>query len=596
MGGPSLPSSEPNGSSACFCNEETNNAENEEAAATVGSSTGCLNPTVQNPLPSSEPSDENPEKLVNRNKKKVKKRPMKDVSASQSPSSSSSLGSLHRGTRVASKRRNARIVFGALRRNPVSDAISFRLGMSIAAFVAQVLDKKDVRGEGMSADHLAMICASAVRESLANDFGDTFDSFVKNFEKSFGSTLRTLKLIKESSVNKENHHRGQPNLEGFTSDVSYNKADCICRRGCTSSPDSDNHHSEAVFHTNVAQDGLNHSEAIELNEVTDSINLDLALHGQTNQVICFSPNPFRSTTNQSMLSTIEKSVIEQARSNDLKSVELGLTMRRLKMKETQLALNFDSNHLERSKLAMNISKASFKAEKFKSQLEDDRYCELLRKFIDCLVAGLFLMVSSLLYGTYVFSYKRIIEATASCTPSPKESRSWWIPNPMSSFNSGLHILMCQVQVVSRMLFGILVIIVIAYLLLQRSTTSRQTMPVTFILLLLGVACGFAGKLCIDTLGGSGYLWLMYWETFCLVHFFCNVYTSTLFFILYGPVTISQGTKCYAILPYWIRRCTFYGVLLLFLPLFCGLLPFASFGEWKDHFWLLLTDYFSVGGD
>lgn len=167
---------------------------------------------------------------------------------------------------------------------------------------------------------------------------------------------------------------------------------------------------------------------------------------------------------------------------------------------------------------------------------------------------------------------------------------------MASVSSGLHILKCQVQVVSRMLFGILMIIAIAYLLLQRSATSRQTMPITFILLLLALTCGFAGKLCIDTLGGSGYLWLIYWETLCLVHFFCNVCTSTLFFILYGPVNVSQGTKCDTMLPYWIRRCTFYGVLLVFLPLFCGLLPFASFGEWNDHFWLLLADSLSAGGD
>lgn len=247
------------------------------------------------------------------------------------------------------------------------------------------------------------------------DFGDTFDSFVRNFERSFGSTLRTLKLIKESSVNKGNHHHCQLNLEGSTSDMSYNRGDCM------SSPSIHNCHLGVVSHTSTAQDPLNHSEAIEPDEVTDPINLDLDLHRQTNQVICASSNPLGSATNQSMLCTIEKSVMEQTRSNNLKSLELGLTMRKLKLKETQLSLNFDSNNLERSKLAMGMSKASFKAEKFKSQLEDVRFSELLRNCIDCLVAGLFLMVSSLSYGTYVFSYKRITEATASCTPPPKAS-------------------------------------------------------------------------------------------------------------------------------------------------------------------------------
>lgn len=171
----------------------------------------------------------------------------------------------------------------------------------------------------------------------------------------------------------------------------------------------------------------------------------------------------------------------------------------------------------------------------------------------------------------------------------QESNSWWIPKPMASFNSGLHILRCQVQVVSRMLFGVLMIVTIAFLLLQRSATSKQIMPVTFMLLLLGVACGLAGKLCVDTLGGSGYHWLLFWETLCLLHFISNAYTSALFLILHGPVNVSQGTKGNAIFPYWIRQFLFYVILLLFLPLFCGLMPFASLGEWKDHFSLLVRD-------
>lgn len=78
----------------------------------------------------------------------------------------------------------------------------------------------------------------------------------------------------------------------------------------------------------------------------------------------------------------------------------------------------------------------------------------------------------------------------------QNSKSWWIPKPMTSISSGLQIFRCQVQVVTRMLFVVLMILSITYLLLQRSTTSKQAMPVTFILLLLGVACGFAGKFCI----------------------------------------------------------------------------------------------------
>lgn len=144
---------------------------------------------------------------------------------------------------------------------------------------------------------------------------------------------------------------------------------------------------------------------------------------------------------------------------------------------------------------------------------------------------------------------------------------------------------------SRMAFGFLMICAIAYLLIWRSTTSMtQTMPVTFILLMLGVACGYCGKLCVDTLGGNGYVWLLYWEILCLLHFLSIVGTSTLFQILHGPVTAPQTEKGNENFPYWIRQFLFYATMLVFLPLACGLIPFASFGQWRDHFLLKMTEY------
>ncbi|KAM3708777.1 hypothetical protein ACJW31_02G122300 [Castanea mollissima] len=564
------------------------------------------NPMVQDPPPpliatTTGPTDngeknENTKKKKKKKKKKIllitknnnnKKRVSKDHDNHSSSSCSSSSSS---STRVVLRRRNPRPLFGAAPPRNVGnvDAIALPLGMSVAAVVALVLETKGTAGGRMSIDHLSTICTSAVRESLVNVFGINFDCFMRNFEKSFGSTLRTLRLINESRVKSGGHHFNNLNEEGPT--VTLDKG------GCTNNSSVEDFQSDTAFQNFATQDLLNTVEEVRENMLTGSITQELALHGQTNQVACVFPRISDSAIEQSMHGSIQKSLIEQARSNDLKALELGLTMKRLKLKETQLALNFDSNHLERSKLAMGISKASFKAEKLKSQLEETRHSELLRKCIDCLVAGLLIMSASLLYGTYVFSYKRIIEATESCTPSPKESKSWWIPSPMASINSGLHVLRCQVQVVSRMLFGVFMIIAIACLVLQRSSTTKQIMPVTVMLLLLGIACGFAGKLCVDTLGGSGYHWLIYWEILCVLHFFSNVCTSTLFRFLHGSVNLSQGTKGNAIFPYWIRQSLFYAILLLFLPLFCGLVPFASLGEWKDHFLLLVTDYLITGND
>ncbi|VVA33836.1 Hypothetical predicted protein [Prunus dulcis] len=406
----------------CVLSDQANTVDHENAATATTTTTTTVN---DNPNPSNptvrnlSPSDERPAKPICRNIKKTKRKGLKDAAAAPSSScGSTSSGSSFRGTRVAGKRRSPKMVFTAPPRNPDADEIAFRLGMSIAAFVAQILERNGEVGGGMSSDHLAKICASAVRESLANVFGNTCDCFIQNFEKSFGSTLRTLKSIKESSTNNRGCLSSHQNMEGSSLHVTRDEQD-----GASSS-DIEDCHSKAMSHTDATQGQLNYRDELNRSMLTSSLNLELALHGQTNQLTYIPPRTSESGANQSMLRTIRKSVIEQARANDLKTLELNLTMQRLKLKETQLSLNYDSNQLQRSKFSMDISKASFKAEKFKSQLEDTRHAELLKKCIDCLVAGLLVMIASLIYGAYVYSYKRLTEATASCTPSTKESKSW----------------------------------------------------------------------------------------------------------------------------------------------------------------------------
>ncbi|XP_009593331.1 protein CPR-5 [Nicotiana tomentosiformis] len=542
--------------------------------------------------------------MKNKPKKKKKKNkscdndlfdPQSSSAASYAPSSCSTTSFSQRGIRISASRRNPRVVIGAGRQKSDEnvEALALPLGMSIAAVLAQVLERKDAAGEKISLDHLSEICTLAVRESLANVFGDQFESFVRNFEKSFRSTLMTLRLINESSMN----NGEQKNCCAAKTSVSERSVPLISNRleNLTCDPDFSEFQSESCQQSAISDNELSNQEERSDGTCLESIGRQLTLYDREGrqQLASISSSMISSTTeiNRSVSSTLERSVMEQARSNDLKTFEIGLTMRKLQLKERQLALSSDANLLERVKLSFGFSKTSFKAEKFKNQVEDSKHAELLKTCLDCLVAGLFIMLVCLGYGTYVFSHKRITEATASCTPVMEYKSSWWMPKSMSTFNSGLQFLRCQVQVLSRMLFGAILILAIAYLLLQRSVTSNQTMPVTFILLLLGVGCGFAGKFCIDTLGGSGYHWLIYWETLCLLHFFSNVCISTLFLILNGPVTVSEKSTRDTRLPYWMRRSVFYTTLLLFLPLLCGMMPFAGPGEWKDHFSSLVMDAF-----
>ncbi|CAL5204250.1 unnamed protein product [Lathyrus oleraceus] len=500
---------------------------------------------------------------------------------------------------ILCKRRNPRVTVRRIRVNNVA-AIGFPLGMSFAAVMAQVLYRRDAAADSMSPSHLSSICTSAINESLSSVFGDKLDGLTKNFEQSFDSTLSTLRLIYESTISNEGNKLNNMRLEIPNSKLNnmrleipnsklnnmrleipnskLNTGDCsgnIVMEDCQSEPLS-HEHAENI-------DQSISSEEFRDDFHMESVTHDLALHGQSNQMVCFSPTSSGAVVNNPVISSFEKSVVEQCRSNDLKTVEIGLTRQKLKLKEIDLALRYDLNDLERSKLAMEVSKSSFKTEKFKSQLEDTRYGELNKKCIDCLIAGLFIMSASLFYGAYVYNFEQFIEAAELCAPE-EESYSWFTPKSVAWFNSSVHVFICRVGVVSRMVFGFLMIIVVAYLLFQRaSTLSSQTMPVTFILLMLCIGCGYCGKLCIDTLGGSGNVWLLYWEILCLLHFASICWTSALYRILHGPIDVMQTKKGNTIFRYWIRRLLFYVILLVVLPLCCGLMPFASLAQWKDHF-------------
>nr|GFB49425.1 protein CPR-5 [Tanacetum cinerariifolium] len=49
----------------------------------------------------------------------------------------------------------------------------------------------------------------------------------------------------------------------------------------------------------------------------------------------------------------------------------------------------------------------------------------------------------------------------------------------------------------------------------------------------------------------------------------------LFVILHGPVTVTGGSMGHVLFPYWLRQLAFYAIVLVYLPLLCGLMPFAG---------------------
>ncbi|TVU36029.1 hypothetical protein EJB05_17939, partial [Eragrostis curvula] len=488
--------------------------------------------------------------------------------ASSSAASASSCGSasasrashLRRGIRLRLRRRRQEPTLSAARAGGgsggagagVQEDLALPLGMSFAAVLAQVVNTKNRSGERLQPALLSKICTSAVKESLRNIYGDKLDSFIRNFEKSFSSTLTTLHLVNEMPVYEQ-------------SPVSQ----------------SSSKHLEHVSASKSSTDGpQNPTQEISQN-LHSSVESRLVLYAGGNQQLTHRR---RSSPggDQRILNAFERSLKEQARSNELKEFEIGLNMRKLQLKQSQLELSSYSHMLQKVKLSFGFEKAAFQGEKFKTQMQDTRHAQILRTLIDFLVSAVIIMSACFGYGTYIYSYQRITDVTAACSVASKGSKSWWMPNTVSNFNSGLLFIRCHLIAATRMCFGIIMILTIVWLAFQRSAVTGTSMPVTFNFILLGVICGFAGRLCTNTLGGNGNIWLIYWEVLCSIHLLGNCYPSVLYRILHGPVTISHR-KDAVWFPYWIRRCIFYAVLGFIIPAFTGLLPFASISDWNNHF-------------
>ncbi|CAN6821584.1 unnamed protein product [Brassica oleracea] len=501
---------------------------------------------------------------LTKRKLKAKKKESDEASSSSCSSSyASNLNSTRRVSRVAHRLRSPSVRLGFTRRTVgerQAEALALPLGMSFAAFANLVLQRKSANGQNIYVDDLAGISASAVKESLANVYGDKLGSFATNFEKSFNSTLKILKLINESTP---------PHLLDNNNNVASCDIDRSTIDGCSDSELSAKETSSTTSAYEAIQGGTR--------TTTSSMN-EIVLHEETRQLSTVS-----RTSSAMPLTTFEKALEEQARANDLKSMEIGLTMRKLRLKETELALSYESNNLGKSKLEMNVSRAAFRAEKFKTEQEDSKKADMVHKIMDWLVLSVFTVLASMLYGAYVFSHQRITEAASICEPSEEKTSSWWVPKQVSSINAEFNILLCRLRVWVQSFFGVLMILVITYFIIQRSSsgTAKQTMPVTFIVIFLGIVCGLPGKFCVDTLGGDGKLWLLLWETFCVLQFVANVFTLAFYRLMYGPVT-TQGGRCDTMVPYWARRSVFFALVVLALPVMNGLLPFATYGEWREH--------------
>ncbi|XP_010462552.1 PREDICTED: protein CPR-5-like [Camelina sativa] len=489
---------------------------------------------------------------------KGKKKEMNNDEASSSScsiSSSSNSNSTRRVSRVVAHRlRNPTVRLGMSRRTVAerqAEALAFPLGMSFAALANLVLQRKNAAGQNVFVDDLAMISARAATETVASVYGYKLGSFATTFEKSFNHTLRILKVTNESANPRQlnNDDVGRCNLDCSIID-EYSDTELSAKE---TSP------ATSVY------------EVIQGSAIATTSMNELVLREPSRQLSCLPPST-------AVVRCLAEANDLQREANSLKKI--GLTYKKM-----ELGINYESNTLQKSQLEVDVSKAAFREEKFKTKLEDTRKAEMVRRVMDWLGVSVFSMWVSMLTGAYNFSLKRIEDATAACEPSEETSSSWWVPKHVSTLNSEFNTMICRIRVWVQFVFGLIMLLVLAYFIMQRSSGRTQAMPISFIVIVLGVFCGLPVKVCVDIIGGDGKLWLMFWEVFCLFHLFANVFTLTLYGLMYGPIInvtqVTKSSRFKTLFPYWARRSVLYVVFIFVLPAITGLLPFATFGEWRD---------------
>jgi hypothetical protein len=196
----------------------------------------------------------------------------------------------------------------------------------------------------------------------------------------------------------------------------------------------------------------------------------------------------------------ERSVSAQEVANRLKLTELQMLNERLGLDSAGLALKSESNSVRRKSNALELEKLRARA----ARHGEERAGALARRCADELVAGLIVMVVSLLWAGYYYGYPnlqaRLQECRAVRRPGHRSIWGRFAPQAFMDDVAGrAQVVVCQLAVAGRLGWGLLVGGFMVTMLLRHVNVagSVRVMPSTVLLLVLGWACGCAGKRAVD---------------------------------------------------------------------------------------------------
>jgi hypothetical protein len=126
---------------------------------------------------------------------------------------------------------------------------------------------------------------------------------------------------------------------------------------------------------------------------------------------------------KSFLSFLERYVQAQEQRNHIKSVEVAHLLKQRVLEEEKIHLTSISNDLMREHIQLNKSKVSFKENTILEQKANSAYASFNTTCADELVAGLFIMLASLVYGVRKYSFTLLSDLVSSCKPIVVKVRS-----------------------------------------------------------------------------------------------------------------------------------------------------------------------------
>ncbi|GBG69762.1 hypothetical protein CBR_g4593 [Chara braunii] len=295
------------------------------------------------------------------------------------------------------------------------------------------------------------------------------------------------------------------------------------------------------------------------------------------------------------------------RSLAAKERSVALKYELIRMKQTELLLKSQgevrkdkANSLQEEQNLLARSKLEAKERETRERRKVSAVAALARSFADELVGGLCIMCAALLYCGWNYGHGALSQQIGSCqaflhvalATNRRQANVWSMTGMGYLFNGvfvGFYTMACQVFITARILMGFLILSMAAWLMMRRNAVvTAHDRPVTSLFLTLGVVCAYAGKVAVDSAGGSGWHWLMVWEILCMIHIYASCHTATVYRLLNAryPEEDEQSRKkdkgrhdevtlrALLSVPIWVRHFVLRLLLVVVLPLVASFLAYV----------------------